>query len=292
MTELSKMLQEYREGARGMPTYDELTALLIAPAPLHIFQSPEQNAQLARDAQAIIDGQAYLNAVAETADAMRPAAPQVVADERAAFNQSFLHLCQLNDNTLCMSDVKESADSHWNGEAGALWMYRAALVAAPVQAQEPKPFAGPGAWFAVDVLGNPMREYAPGKWENCVWPSTAPVQPVAVPDAFMLEHAGGEYSNLFFQRANAVRYVKDNDMEVKIVPLFRAAPAAQGDAKEDRAAQRERLNKKVLAMPDGMPDVIGPVLANTRCASCNSFNALHMANCGYCGAAIAAKAAS
>lgn len=25
--------------------------------------------------------------------------------------------------------------------------------------------------FAVDVLGDPMREYAPGKWENAVWPS-------------------------------------------------------------------------------------------------------------------------
>lgn len=34
-----------------------------------------------------------------------------------------------------------------------------------------KPFAGPGAWFSVNVLGGPMREYAPGKWENAVWPS-------------------------------------------------------------------------------------------------------------------------
>jgi hypothetical protein len=25
--------------------------------------------------------------------------------------------------------------------------------------------------FTVDILGQPMREYAPGKWENCIWPS-------------------------------------------------------------------------------------------------------------------------
>lgn len=45
------------------------------------------------------------------------------------------------------------------------------------------------------------------------------------PDAFMLEHSGGEFSCLFFQRINAERYVKENDMEVAIVPLYRAAVA-------------------------------------------------------------------
>lgn len=43
-----------------------------------------------------------------------------------------------------------------------------AATAAPV-----KPFPAPGEWFPVNVLGGPMREYAPGKWENAVWPSDA-----------------------------------------------------------------------------------------------------------------------
>ncbi len=34
-----------------------------------------------------------------------------------------------------------------------------------------KPFPAPGEWFPVGLLGHPMREFAPGKWENAVWPS-------------------------------------------------------------------------------------------------------------------------
>lgn len=55
MTELSKMLEEYRAGERGLPTYDELAALLDKPSRVRVFQSAEQNEQLARDAQAILD---------------------------------------------------------------------------------------------------------------------------------------------------------------------------------------------------------------------------------------------
>ena len=29
-------------------------------------------------------------------------------------------------------------------------------------------------WLPTDVLGNPLREYAPGKWESATWPSDAP----------------------------------------------------------------------------------------------------------------------
>jgi len=58
MIELSQMLEEYRAGERGLPSYDELMTLLNAPAgPLAIFQSAEQNEQLARDAQAIVDAE-------------------------------------------------------------------------------------------------------------------------------------------------------------------------------------------------------------------------------------------
>lgn len=27
--------------------------------------------------------------------------------------------------------------------------------------------------FAIDIMGNPMREYEPGKWENSIWKSQA-----------------------------------------------------------------------------------------------------------------------
>lgn len=58
MTELSKMLEEYRAGERELPTYDELAALLGKPLPVRVFQSAEQNEQLARDAQAVLDAEA------------------------------------------------------------------------------------------------------------------------------------------------------------------------------------------------------------------------------------------
>lgn len=43
---------------------------------------------------------------------------------------------------------------------------------------ERKPFPAPGAWFGVDVLGNPIREYQPGKWEGAVWPSERKGEPI------------------------------------------------------------------------------------------------------------------
>ncbi len=49
----------------------------------------------------------------------------------------------------------------------------AARIAAQPKADstEPKPFPAPGKWFPIDVLGHPMREFAPGKWESATWPS-------------------------------------------------------------------------------------------------------------------------
>jgi hypothetical protein len=38
----------------------------------------------------------------------------------------------------------------------------------------PKPFHAPGQWFPTELLGHPMREYAPGKWESALWPSEQP----------------------------------------------------------------------------------------------------------------------
>lgn len=54
-----------------------------------------------------------------------------------------------------------------------------------------KPFPAPGAWFPVDVLGNPMREHQPGKWEVASWPS-APVQQEAAAIADAVVRMVGE----------------------------------------------------------------------------------------------------
>lgn len=60
------------------------------------------------------------------------------------------------------------------------WKIRDFLATPASPAVPAKPFAGPGGWFSVDVLGNPMREYATGKWENAVWPSTSAAPAVSV----------------------------------------------------------------------------------------------------------------
>lgn len=105
MIELSKILEQYRAGERGMPTYDELAALLgrlsidqvidgmyakVAagyqipermlrnPVPLAIFQSPEQNEQLARDAQAILDASGIV-VTPETAPVQPVAVPDGIS---------------------------------------------------------------------------------------------------------------------------------------------------------------------------------------------------------------------
>lgn len=80
-------------------------------------------------------------------------------------------------------------------------------------------------------------------------------------DAFMLEHPGGEYSNLFFQHANAVRYVKDNDLEVEIVPLQRAQPRpldSECDAAMIQALRRIALN---ISGDTPAPVIAGDALA-------------------------------
>lgn len=49
---------------------------------------------------------------------------------------------------------------------------------AALSQSEVKPFSAPGAWFATDVLGNPMREHQPGKYEVAAWPSDQATQEV------------------------------------------------------------------------------------------------------------------
>lgn len=49
--------------------------------------------------------------------------------------------------------------------------------AAPVTLISAKSFPAPGAWYPIDVLGNPMREIAPNSWES--WTRPHPLPPAA-----------------------------------------------------------------------------------------------------------------
>jgi hypothetical protein len=76
--------------------------------------------------------------------------------------------------------------AEWASKHGATVAKLEAALAQPAEGGK-KPFPAPGAWFPTDVLGNPMREYQPGKWEGATWPSeTKPAEGggavVEVPD--------------------------------------------------------------------------------------------------------------
>lgn len=49
--------------------------------------------------------------------------------------------------------------------------------AAPKTLLSSKPFPAPGAWYPIDVLGNPMREITPNAWES--WTRPHPLPPAA-----------------------------------------------------------------------------------------------------------------
>jgi len=274
------MFEQYREGTRGMPSYDELAALLNMRTPLHVFGAANsgQNAQLARDAQTIIDADvAALPKDCSGTPASCPdneghgcacspsAAPQVVADEREL-------------PPLPAFDIE---GGYYDSESGyskkTMQDYaRAALTAAPVQAQEP---------FMYGIMGPDGKAHMD---ENCVGPDaaslyaelnglndspdtgyrivklfTAPVQPVAVPDvlrkAFVtLESGSGRYSIVmkFNQKTDAFA-VHNFLLGVGGKDYNFAAPAAQGDAREMSEDEIKNLWRKLCAGGKGFGKGIG-----------------------------------
>lgn len=252
------------------------------PAPLHIFgaANPEQNEQLARDAQAIVDADVAAlpkdcsGTPASCPDneghgcACSPAAtaPQVVADERAtALLASATALAH-----------KWNADAVKGGFAGseAGMELLEALDwpdAAPVQAQEP--VALPGGVLATtielarciwrDNYKNEAPDWEPlpdlagvlSQIDNmvCGMRRAAPVQPVAVPDGALREVVGKvikamESSAAPIDLAHALGEVSSQggridfgaDLMAELLAAYSAAPAAQGDAK-DAERWREAL---------------------------------------------------
>jgi len=87
---------------------------------------------------------------------------------------------------------------------GIAWIYDharklEATLAAQTSAPGPKPFAMPGEWFPVGLLGHPMREFAPGKWESATWPSEQTAAPQAVDGAQSNPHAATYPERIWLQ---------------------------------------------------------------------------------------------
>lgn len=145
------------------------------------------------------------------------AAPQVAADERQAFENKFPGVC-----------------SHWNGQnygdnrcqrMWEVWQARAALAAAPVQAQEQR-FKEVGSFLYIGV------EYVATSGDDprgikLYRPMVAPVQPVAVPDGAVLKKA----LIAIRDRCHGIGIRISDDVEKMAIAAL-AAPAAQGDAKD------------------------------------------------------------
>ena len=78
-----------------------------------------------------------------------------------------------NDDITRLAERVDRFAKNWGFEAAAEDEISeiAAALRTLAQQQGDKPFLAPGLWFPLDILGNPMREFAPGKWETAQWPS-------------------------------------------------------------------------------------------------------------------------
>lgn len=87
-----------------------------------------------------------------------------------------LECCVIMSQSMGWSEFKNKTDiaitEDLKAELTHEWNRRAQPTAiAQLCAKPDKPFPAPGEWFPVGVLGHPMREYEPGKWESADWPS-------------------------------------------------------------------------------------------------------------------------
>ena len=159
--------------------------------------------------------------VARQAMQVVAAAPQVVADERAAFE------VHITDNGTWPRAAERSVDGEYRLMATAVaWnTWRAATdsfasrAAAPVQAQEP--VAGKPCPYCGSTDGAHDKAYPHPR---------APVQPVAVPDGWKL--VPREATRAMIDAASAVEEDGFDAMHKAMLASAPAALAAQGDAKE------------------------------------------------------------
>jgi len=166
------------------------------------------------------------------------AAPQVVADERAAFDDWIIST-KMIPKILDSEFQKPRVSLAWDA-----WQARAALAAAPVQTQEPvmnarnpcdMSFDEVTAGFAFAHLPKPHVD-------------TAPVQPVAVPDGCHRVYPPT------FPKYNPNGLEAEGTREMLwdyacLVGWRSAAPAAQGDAKD---AERAEILEEAAKLCDGL----------------------------------------
>lgn len=182
--------------------------------------------------------------------------PQVVTDVRAARIESALARLLASDPTTaaCSEDDlfaatnDASAPPFVREQAAAMLEARAALAAAPVQAQEPIGEVAAQGRFTSNV--DWFSGYMPPIGTKLY---TAPVQPVAVPDgevikaaqALLDEHKSACLTDPMYALIEMAKDGEEATVSAALLAdLFRAiddAPAAQGDAKELTDAQIDQL---------------------------------------------------
>lgn len=197
------------------------------------------------------------------------AAPQVVAYERGlpplpemASAADLAHVMQTPEdwdddyrNTWQKLQVEAHNKRQWRKYALEL----RALAAAPVQAKEPGPEAaqqngGLVRAALIDLMALERQatsacdgfkaqrdcnlRFARARKALADSADTAPVQPVAVPDVWISELVGGIADELSYGHGYRQGF---NDCRAKVLTMNRAAPAAQGDAKDAELDRIKRL---------------------------------------------------
>lgn len=153
------------------------------------------------------------------------AAPQVVADELTDEKMDALRKQTYDDSQSMKADI------YAFGRA----CYRAALQAAPVQAQEPVACTAVEAVLLSDMVEGSHPQYGNGLFatENCVTTLyRAPVQPVAVPDSWKLVPIEPTEAMVLVPgalRTDGKVARIHRDVWKRMLEAVPSAPAAQGD---------------------------------------------------------------
>ena len=196
------------------------------------------------------------DAVLELIAMASAAAPQVVADERAAFEATAVEL------HLFGCSLARDGDVYLHSGLQACWLFWKRRAAAPVQAQEPVAYMirenrmkNPPT-ESCTVPNNGWSEWAPtskkhgdaalenGYWFQEVMPLfLAPVQPVAVPDGWKLvpvkptEAMNDAYNGVPTGFAGTPAH--SSHVWEAMLSVAPVAPAARGDALADAYQRRE-----------------------------------------------------
>lgn len=240
---LSKMLQEYREGLRGLPTYDELAA--IASPDQCADPIVERNVSLLRQRSTVgvqkygttladnkLPLRAWLNHALEEAldqaNYLQAAMAEIDSAERA--------LPPLPQYFPDVTDIR--ADEELRAQKYAKDYARSALAACKVRTQEP---AIGEVWSREkqDEFAEALQQYE----------GDTPAQPVAVPDGVIAWHCVNEVTGkmLYTDSESEMINMRDaNAKHWKITALKAAAPAAQPEVRKPIMWAALNMNGKAV----------------------------------------------